>query len=330
MLWKTCASLALLILVGCSSSNDTEIPAPTANPPSDRAVTSSDAVSPDDSKSTPEVRKVEVPSADGVAIRYEVHGEKKSDRPTLVFVHGWCCNRTFWLPQLSHFAKEYQVVAVDLAGHGESAGGRETWTMEAFGRDVAAVVNDVGAERVVLIGHSMGGPVILEAAAILSEKVVGLIPVDAFTDPNEEYSEGQMAEFRKPFEDDFPTAMHDALHHEHDFFSDATSDALKERITMTMTSAPPNMGIGAFQGMLDFANERQRPLMKQTKGLFVCINAKRNEEKVADGKQHAPQFDVITLPAAGHFLMMEHPQAFNALLGKTLSQIKSEPDAASL
>ena len=55
-------------------------------------------------------------STDGVRIAYEVHG----DGPlALVFVHGWSCNRTFWSAQIEPFAKNYKVVAIDLAGHGE-------------------------------------------------------------------------------------------------------------------------------------------------------------------------------------------------------------------
>jgi pimeloyl-ACP methyl ester carboxylesterase len=56
-------------------------------------------------------------SADGVPIHYEVHG---TGLPALVFVHGWTCDRSYWGRQIGHFARKYQVVAVDLAGHGES------------------------------------------------------------------------------------------------------------------------------------------------------------------------------------------------------------------
>ena len=61
-----------------------------------------------------------------------------------------------------------------------------------------------------------------------------------------------------------------------------------------------------------------RPLMKQVRVPFVCVNAKRDEEKVAAGKKHAPQFEVVALPESGHFLMMEHPAAFNRTLAETL------------
>ncbi len=79
-----------------------------------------------------------VTSADGVMIHYEVVGEGE---PTLVFVHGWSCDRGYWKGQVDEFAKTYQVVTVDMGGHGESGLGREDWTLAAFGDDVAAVVN---------------------------------------------------------------------------------------------------------------------------------------------------------------------------------------------
>ncbi|MDX1450575.1 MAG: alpha/beta hydrolase, partial [Acidimicrobiia bacterium] len=99
-----------------------------------------------------------VPSFDGIPITYEVHGRKS---PTLVFVHGWSCDRRYWREQLEPFSHEYRVVAIDLAGHGDSGSGRQEPTIRSFGADVAAVVRELGLERVVLIGHSMGGDVIM-------------------------------------------------------------------------------------------------------------------------------------------------------------------------
>ncbi|MEX0727204.1 MAG: alpha/beta hydrolase, partial [Planctomycetaceae bacterium] len=180
MCWMRLLGIGLLIVAGCSSSEDVSTSPPAPKDAADASIKSSDVASTPEQAKTPTTRTAEVPSADGVVIRYEVRGENENaEQPTLVFIHGWCCNRTFWEPQLAHFAKRFQVVAVDLAGHGKSDAGRENWTMEAFGQDVAAVVNDVGADRVILVGHSMGGPVILEAADILGDKVAGLIPVDA-------------------------------------------------------------------------------------------------------------------------------------------------------
>src|SRR4051812_45454743 len=82
-----------------------------------------------------------VNSSDSTRIAYEVHGE---GMPALIFVHGWSCDRTYWEKQIASFSKNFEVVSVDLAGHGESGLGRKSWTIEAFGDDVASVVKKLG------------------------------------------------------------------------------------------------------------------------------------------------------------------------------------------
>ena len=113
-----------------------------------------------------------VEAPDGVPLHYDVTG---SGDVALVFVHCWTCDRSFWNAQVPHFAPNYTVVRVELAGHGKSGHGRERYDMAGFGADVAAVVEDLGLSRVVLIGHSMGGPVSVEAAKRLGDRVIGVV-----------------------------------------------------------------------------------------------------------------------------------------------------------
>ena len=116
-------------------------------------------------------------SVDGVSIHFDVQGNGAT---ALVFVHGWCCNRHYWEGQAGHFSPDYTVVTLDLAGHGESGHNRTRWSVPAFGKDVAAVVEQLGLDQVVLIGHSMGGPVIVEPIGRLPAAVIGLVGVDTW------------------------------------------------------------------------------------------------------------------------------------------------------
>jgi pimeloyl-ACP methyl ester carboxylesterase len=108
---------------------------------------------------------------DGVRIVYDDRGQGAT---ALVFVHCWSCDRTFWREQADVFSDGYRVVTLDLAGHGESGKNRKTWTVAGLGGDVRAVVEKLGLKRVILVGHSMGGPVSLDAARQLRGRVVGV------------------------------------------------------------------------------------------------------------------------------------------------------------
>src|SRR5438128_7790136 len=104
-------------------------------------------------------------STDGVPIHYTVSG---AGEPALVFVHGWAIDGRYWDAQVPVFARTHRVVTLDLAGHGRSGRDRQDWTVAAFGQDVRAVVEALHLSKVVLIGHSMSGNVILEAARAMT------------------------------------------------------------------------------------------------------------------------------------------------------------------
>jgi pimeloyl-ACP methyl ester carboxylesterase len=123
-----------------------------------------------------------------------------------VFVHGWSCDRTYWNGQLDHLVGRHEVVAIDLAGHRESGVGREAWTMAVFGLDVVAVVERLGLGSAVMVGHSMGGDVIVEAALRLPDRVTGLAWVDVYTSLDDARTREEIQAFLVPFREDFITA----------------------------------------------------------------------------------------------------------------------------
>jgi pimeloyl-ACP methyl ester carboxylesterase len=141
-----------------------------------------------------------ISSADDVEIVYTVQG---SGEPTVVFVHCWCCDATYWKDQVPAFASDYMTVVIDLAGHGKSGMNREEWTIEAYGADVAAVVDALDLERVVLIGHSMGGRVIVEAAKKMPGRVIALVGVDTYQDLERLIPQAQRDQFLAAFKADF-------------------------------------------------------------------------------------------------------------------------------
>lgn len=113
---------------------------------------------------------------DGIALAYEEAGQ---GAPSLVFVHGLACHRGFWAEQVKHFSRHYRVLAVDLRGHGDSDAPEQRYTMQLLADDVAWMCSQLGIERPVVVGHSLGGLVALELAAGHSEQVRAITLVDS-------------------------------------------------------------------------------------------------------------------------------------------------------
>jgi pimeloyl-ACP methyl ester carboxylesterase len=99
-------------------------------------------------------------------------------RPPIVFVHGFACAHSDWDNQVAHLSPRHQTVAVDLRGHGNSPGEAADCSIERYGADVAEVMRALALPPAVLVGHSMGCRVVIEAALQAPSFTSGLILVD--------------------------------------------------------------------------------------------------------------------------------------------------------
>jgi pimeloyl-ACP methyl ester carboxylesterase len=251
-----------------------------------------------------------VRSADGIPIAFETRG---TGRPALVLVHGWSCDRTYWRWQIDAFADRFEVVAIDLAGHGESGVGRSAWTMAAFGGDVAAVVEALDLDRVVLIGHSMGGDVIVEAARRMRGRVAGLIWVETYrqlqTFRTPEDVQALMVPFYAAFVDttrEFVRGM---------FRADA-DPILVEQVAADMSSAPPEVALGAMAQAFTFGPQIPAALAELNLPA-AAINADLAPTDVDSMQRFGIRVEVVA--GVGHFPMIEAPERFNAVLARVVA-----------
>lgn len=98
--------------------------------------------------------------------------------PALFFVHGFACDSTDWRAQVSRFEDRTTVITCDLPGHGESPAVPGGQTIEAYGAEVVRALADRALPPAILIGHSMGCRVVLEAARLNPDAVAGLVLID--------------------------------------------------------------------------------------------------------------------------------------------------------
>ena len=110
-----------------------------------------------------------------IKLYYEEHGEGVP----IVLVHGWTSNSWIWFNQVKYFKESYRVITPDLKGHGASDKPEAEYLMTDFESELDEFVTQIlGAEKFILVGHSMGGTVVLTYALNdqFANKLLGLVP----------------------------------------------------------------------------------------------------------------------------------------------------------
>ena len=248
-----------------------------------------------------------VASADGVPVQYEVSG---SGEPTLLLVHGWTNNRTFWEPHTTALALSHRIVVMDLPGFGNSGMNRESWTMESFGQDVAAVIRSMPNARIVVVGFSMGGAAALEAARLVPDRMTGVILVDTLKDPNAKYSE----RFIQALMDRERSSWHDPSALRADFSPEAPESLVQRYIDATPAS-PPDHWWPIISDFFRWSSTRFPEMRHELRVPIVAINADEPATDVAAWQRISPGFKLATVKGVGHLgVIWEKTGEFDAQL----------------
>ncbi|MDD5584760.1 MAG: alpha/beta hydrolase [Candidatus Omnitrophica bacterium] len=252
-------------------------------------------------------------SSDNVPIAYAVYGPAAD--PTVVFVHGWSCDSRYWYNQIPYFSKKFRVITIDLAGHGNSGFGRKVYTTEAFGQDVAAVLRQLDVKKAILVGHSMGGEVILYAAKIAPERVIGLVGVDTLEDLGMVYPDEAKNQIYEPIAANFVPEVQKFVR----TMLPANADKeLVDTIARDMSSAPQEV---ALSSMKEYFKVSDPELIKGLAVPLKSVNADLWPTNVEGNKKLVPSYEMALMKGRGHFIMLEAPDEFNALLEKMINRI---------
>lgn len=249
----------------------------------------------------------------GDSIRYEVTGDGDM---ALVFVHCWMCDRTYWRYQRSHFANTYQVVTLDLGGHGESKAQREVWDPETYADDVVAVANALKLQQMVLVGHSMGGPVAVAAARKLGNRVRGLVAVDTLINVEDRASIEAIESYLAPFQQDFPAHARKFVSQQ--LFPPEANAELVKSIADDIAGAPAAIALDSLRGL--FAYDLVHTL-SETKIPIRSINSDLFPTQIDINRRHIADYDVHVLEGLGHFPHLEQPALFNQTLERVLTTL---------
>ena len=251
-------------------------------------------------------------SVAGLRLAYDAAG---AGDPPMIFVHGWCCDRSHFAPQFDHFATRHAVVAMDLRGHGDS--GRPearsgSYDMDVLAGDVLSVAGAVGFDRPVLVGHSLGALIGLACAAR-----AGAIRALVMVDPAPITNERAKRFFRESVD---AVAGDDTGSWRAKFVggmflpSDTARRAgIIEQMT-TMTSPAISAEVMRVMGEFDGTGTLARATVP-----VLSIGSAVPSNASADLRRLYPAITVGQTVGAGHFNQLEVPDQVNAMIERFLA-----------
>ena len=261
-------------------------------------------------------------ASDQAGINFQSTGSKD---PSLMFVHGFGCALSDWDSQVKSLSTSYRCTALDLPGHGQSAMPGEP-TIEALAKAVNVVKDRVSSGKTILIGHSMGCRVILEAFLQSRANIAGLVFVDGSTlggDPETGVAKAKDA-IAKVGMDAFSQRLFN------DMFLPGADEQLKQRIVTRATGIDAKFREELFVNLVRWDLTKSRDGLKQLTVPALVLQATylTSELKRApiEADMTTPWMDAVAQLAAkpearivansGHFAMIDAAQATNDEIGK--------------
>lgn len=255
-----------------------------------------------------------------VEINYFQQGQGDT---TLLFLHGWCIDGTYWKNQVEYFSKNYNVYAIDLPGFGKSKAVRTNWTIEEYANDVTAFIDTMNLRNVVIVAHSMAGEIMLQTALSNYPNIAGVVGVDNFKIIDVAFTPEQMkqmTDFFPMLDKDFKNSA--PFYAELMLFHPTTATEVKDRVKTDFASSNSVIGYGTFMNQMQYAAADAQRLEQLNYKLYL-INSDSFPTNETGLKNHCKNsFQVETIAATGHYPMIEKPTEFNLTLEKVLTDIK--------
>ncbi len=256
----------------------------------------------------------------GVNLGVEVHG----DGPAVLFVHGYPLDRTMWREQIDGLP-DYRCIAPDLRGMGQSDAPDLGYSMNIYAADLAALLDALGVDQVVLCGLSMGGYIAFEFLRHWRSRVRGLVLMDtraAADDADGRRARDAAAALAR---DSGAAAIADAMLPK--LLAPSTlaeRPDVVQRVRAMITRTPVAGIAGALSAMRDRSDSQ--PLLSSLAGLPTLLLAGDSDSLTPPDRARAmaqaiPGARLGIIPDAGHLTPVEQPDLVLAQLRDFLKSV---------
>ena len=247
---------------------------------------------------------------------------RESEPVPVLFVHGMVLSASVWDTQLAPLAVTRRTIALDVRGHGDSAPPEDgNYAPACCAADVFAVLDELGIDRVAIVGNSFGACIALAAAAIAPHRIAQLILVDPpgdFTKLPVEVYETQLVPFQRALEtEDWRAAVEAGFN---DALTGGTATT-RDRIVANLAATPRDRLLGMYHGM--FAFEAVDALDRYLAAPGTRAHAIIAPSNAFPFSLHIlrPTLTSTTIADTGHWLMLDAPEAFAGTLDICLEAV---------
>jgi pimeloyl-ACP methyl ester carboxylesterase len=229
----------------------------------------------------------------------------------VVFAHSLAGNSSHWKAQLEHLRPHRRAVAFDFRGHGGSEATKSgDYSITGMADDISAVVDSLGLERFVLVGHSMGGGAALVYAGAHPERVAGLLLVDPIGD-GKQIPPADVKSFLGGFESDYD-------HASQKYWTEIAGpdSTVRRRLLADLRATPRETVVPVLRSVMRFDPDSA---LARYKGPILSVVTPHNDaafslHRLGKGFPHR----VVT--GTGHWIQLDKPEEFNRLLDEFLEK----------
>lgn len=232
----------------------------------------------------------------------------------VVFVHSLAGSSTHWNAQLEHLRSNRRAVAFDFRGHGRSDPAQNgDYSIAGMAGDIAAVVNSLGLQQFVLVGHSMGGGVALIYAGDHPDRVAGLLLVDPIGD-GKQIPAAQARVFLSGFESNYDSASQQ-------YWTEIAGpdSAVRKRLLADLKATPRETMVPVLRSVMQFDPV---PALARYRGPVLSVVTPQNDQafslhRLGKGFPHR------VVMGTGHWIQLDKPDEFNQIMDEFLETTKS-------
>jgi pimeloyl-ACP methyl ester carboxylesterase len=248
---------------------------------------------------------------DGVTLAYE---DISLGLPPMLLVHGWGCDHTSLAAQIEFFSKSHRVVSVDLRGHGKSEAPDQDYTMAVFADDLAWLCQKLGLIKPIVIGHSMGGSIILELAARYPDLPASIVLLNSFVFMPQAILDIQKIVLDGLKGPDYLAAYRESISR---LFIPTDDGPKKEHFLASHPRAPQNVLTSAFVNhVTEYDGTSAASGCRVPVAHIGDVTTAISHSDLAYFQKLTPQLTLALTLGTGHFAPLIVPDQINAMLAR--------------